>query len=140
MRLKGRTAEATLRVDSPGNAESALQSPEADLPAVLPISRLIALMESAAARLMRSALRDGESSVAVEMNLTHAAPKRVHGAVRAVAAYRGVAGRVHRFTVHAFDESGLIASAEHTRVIVIENRTEGFARQRLGRRGMQLAV
>jgi len=139
MRLKGRTAEATLQVDPAGTAET-FQTPEAGLPAVLPISRLIALMESAAARLMSSALRDGESSVAQEMNLTHAASKGVHGAVRAVAAYRGVAGRVHRFTVHAFDESGLIASAEHTRVIVVEQRTEGLARRRAGRRAMQLAV
>ena len=140
MRMKGRTAEASLQVDSPGTAEAALQSPEVGFPVVLPISRLIALMESAAARLMRSALREGESSVALEMNLTHAAPKGLHGAVRAVATYRGVAGRVHRFTVHAFDETGLIASAEHTRAVVVESRVEGLARRRAGRRAMTLAV
>ena len=140
MNLSGRTAEATLQVYSPGTAETAPLSPDAGFPAVLPISRLVALMELAAARLMRAALGDGESSVALEMNLTHAAPKAVQGLVRAVATYRGFAGRMHRFTVHAFDETGLIASAEHTRAVVVERQLVGLARRRVGRRSMQLNV
>jgi predicted thioesterase len=85
---------------------------------------------------MRAALGDGELSVALEMNLTHAAPKGVQGAARAVATYRGVAGRVHRFTVHVFDESGLIASAEHSRAVVAEPRSVALER----RRAIQLNV
>jgi len=139
MRLKGRTAEAILQVHSPDTAEAALLPHVTGLPAVLPISRLVALMELAAGRLMRSSLRDGESSVALEINLTHVTRKGTRGIVRAVARYRGIAGRVHHFTVHTFDESGLIASAEHTRAVVVEQPPKDVER-RAGRRATQLAV
>lgn len=153
MSSKGRTAEAQLAMPPPpGIAEARPMSPHGGFPAVLPISRLTALMELAAVRLMQPRLRDEESSIAIEMNVTHCALARMHGAAaspvaclaaceaRAVASYREVAGRLHRFTVHVFDETGLIASAEHTRAVVVERRLLGMARRRAGLRSMQLAV
>ena len=84
-------------------------------------------MEQAAARLVQQGLDDAHSSIGIAMNVTHASPALASGdfrgaSVRAVASYRGIAGRLHYVAVDAFDESGLIASAEHTRAIVIGRR------------------
>ena len=96
-------------------------------------SRMIELMESAAARLMRVHLRDGETSVAVAMNVTFAAASLRHPqaalAMRAVASYNGISGKLHRFRINAFDESGLIGTAEHTRAVVVERRLVRVANQ-----------
>jgi fluoroacetyl-CoA thioesterase len=141
MMLKGRTAEVRLAVSSPYTAEPESRSPRGSFPAVLPISRLTALMELAAVRLMQPDLGAAETSIAIEMNVTHAAPAQHPSAnVRAVASYRGIVGRLHHFNVNVFDETGLIASAEHTRAVVIEHRLLGIARRRAGRRSMQLAI
>ena len=58
----------------------------------------------------------------------------------AIAIHRGVSGRLHRFTLHAFDESGLIGSAEQTRAVVHERRFTALARKRVGRSSPQLQV
>ena len=116
MTLRARTAEATLRMS----------------PAALAYSRMIELMELAAVRLMKSHQRDGESSVSIAMKVTHAASTTVGGTLRAVAAYDGISGRLHRFKINVFDESGLIGSAEHTRAVVIERRLSVVAPRRVG--------
>jgi fluoroacetyl-CoA thioesterase len=96
-------------------------------------SRMIELMESAAARAMKVHLNDGETSVAVAMNVTYAAPslRHPHGgmSMRAVASYVGISGKLHRFRINAFDESGLIGTAEHTRAVVVERRLVRVAAQ-----------
>lgn len=116
MTLRPRTAEATLRMS----------------PAALTYSRMIELMELAAVRLMKSHQRDGESSVSIAMRVTHAASTTVGGTLRAVAAYDGISGRLHRFKINVFDESGLIGSAEHTRAVVIERRLSVVTQRRAG--------
>jgi predicted thioesterase len=137
MNFKGRTAEVILRVH-PKPAEVA--PPEGDLPPVLPISRISQLMEQAAARLMRPMLRDGESSLAVSLNLTHVVTGPISGNLRAVATHQGAGGREHRFLVHVFDESGLVASAEHRRAIVGDRRVVGLARRGASRPPLPLDV
>jgi predicted thioesterase len=97
-------------------------------------------MELAAMRLMKQNLRDGESSVGIAMNVTHAAHGHVSGTVRAVAAHAGVSGRLHRFTINLFDESGLIGSAKHTRAVVVERRLSAVARRHAGKPGVPLMV
>jgi fluoroacetyl-CoA thioesterase len=96
-------------------------------------SRMIELMESAAARIMKVHLDDGETSVAVAMNVTYAAPSLRHShagsSMRAVASYVGISGKLHRFRINAFDESGLIGTAEHTRAVVVERRLVRVATQ-----------
>ena len=81
-------------------------------------------------------MRDGESSVAVAMNVTYAAAslRQPNGGstMRAVATHCGISGRLHRFKINVFDESGLIGTAEHTRAVVIERRLTSIARQRGG--------
>jgi fluoroacetyl-CoA thioesterase len=144
MSLKARTAEVSLQVSLPSHlqqpAEAPSLSPQDGLPAVLATSRMIELMELAAARLMKPHLRDGESSVAISMNVTHASRTPVNGFVRAVATPESISGRLHRFTIHAFDESGLIGSAEHTRAVVVEKRLMAMARRRAGLPSLMLDV
>ena len=137
--MKYRTAEAILRT-TPETAEATQQSP-GGFPLIPATSRMVELMEIAAARLMKPRLQEGEASVAVAMNVTYAAHSLRHpgnGSMRAVASYNGISGRLHRFTINAFDESGLIGTAEHTRAVVIERRVMGIAHQRAGKLDMPL--
>ena len=105
---------------------------------------MIELMEMAAAKLMKSRLRDGESSVAVAMNVTYAAAslrnREGESTMRAVASYSGITGRLHRFKINAFDESGLIGSAEHTRAIVMERRLTSVARRLAGETSLLMTI
>ncbi len=125
MSVRSRTGEATLHLYP--------LKITVGFPTVLARSRMIELMELAAARLMKPHLRDAESSVSMEMNVTHIASTTVGGTLRAVAAYAGVAGRLHRFKINVFDESGLIGSAEHTRAVIVERRLPATARRRAGK-------
>ena len=128
MNVESRTAEAA-RVSPPHPASLA----------VLRTSRVVELMELAAARLLLPQLRDGEESIAIETHLTHLA-RSSSGSWRVVARSHGAAGRLHRLTVNVFDESGLIASAAHTRAVVASRRVWGLARRRAGLPSMQLGV
>lgn len=143
MSVIGKTAEVRLRALSPDAAEDP-PSPEEGFPAALvrstlASSRVMALIELAAARLMQSQLAAGESSVSVEMNVTHLVAGS-QGDLRAVATYLGTQGRLHHFRVHAFDETGLIGSADHTRAVVLPKRLLAGARRRAGRPAMLLNV
>ena len=122
MSVKSRTGEATLRLCPP--------KATVGFPAVLARARMIELMELAAARLMKPHLSDAETSVSMEMKVTHVASTTVGGTLRAVATYAGVAGRLHRFRINVFDESGLIGSAEHTRAVTTERRLLAKRRRR----------
>ena len=128
MSHKPRIAEATLRL-SPAHGPGG--------------SAITALMELAALRLVHQGLDGTESSVGIRMSVTHAAPALASGeirgaSVRAVASYRGIAGRVHYVAIDAFDESGLIASAEHTRVIISGQSMRAGGRRRIRTRAMLL--
>ena len=140
--MKYRTAEASLRMSPPGTAEATHVSAEGGF--VPATSRMIELMEIAAARLMKPRLHDGEASVSVAMNVTYAAHslRQSNGGstMRAVATHNGMSGRLHRFKINAFDESGLIGSAEHTRAVVIERRLTSVARRLAGESSALLTV
>src|SRR6188768_3306325 len=130
--VKSRTGEATLRFYPPKVTDG--------FPVVFARARMVELMELAAARLMKPNLRDSESSVSIEMKVTHVASTTVGGTLRAVAAYAGVAGRLHRFRINVFDESGLISSAEHTRAVIIERRLLATAPRRADKATAQSMV
>jgi predicted thioesterase len=106
----------------------------------LPMSRIAQLMEQAAARVLRPRLEDGQTSLTLTMNMTHAVTGPISGNLRAVATFQGANRREYRFLVHVFDESGLVASAEHSRAIVGARRIAGLARKRAGKPSMQLSV
>lgn len=132
MSVRSRTGEATLHLYPPQITVG--------FPAVLARSRMIELMELAATRLMQPNLRAAESSVLIEMKVTHIASTTVGGTLRAVAAYAGVAGRLHRFRINVFDESGLIGSAEHTRAVLTERRLPAMSRRRADTASVQAIV
>ena len=140
--MKIRTAEARFRMLNPVTQEATQLSIKNDFPAVPATSRMIELMEMAAARLMRPRLQDGESSVAVAMNVVYAAPHmrqpNAANTLRAVASYKEISGRLHRFTINAFDESGLVGTAEHTRAVLVERKLSDVAREQAGKRGVGL--
>jgi predicted thioesterase len=138
MSVVGKTAEVHLRLLSPDSAEARSPSPRDGFPAAFVTSRLVDMMELAAARLMRSRLAPGESTLGIELKLTHVAATTPGAWVRAVATYRCISGRLHRFSIHAFDRTGLIATCEHTRAVVTSRRLLAQARKRAGRASMLL--
>jgi predicted thioesterase len=128
----GESAEASLTVQRGDTAQALAVSSEDSFPDVFATSRMIALMEVAAARLMRPMLQSGELSVGVGMNIRHTAATPVGCRVRAVATYIGPEGKLFRFRVEAFDEAGSIGSGEHTRAIVATERLLAGAARRRG--------
>jgi fluoroacetyl-CoA thioesterase len=127
----GDSAEADLAVQPSDTAEALALSPEDVFPAVFATSRLIALMEIAAARLLKPMLQPGELTVGVTLHVNHTAATPVGCKVHAVATYLGPAGKFFRFKVEAFDEAGPIGEGEHTRAIInTERLLAGAARRR----------
>ena len=131
MNLSGQSAEASLVVQQSDTAEALRLGDEDAFPAVFATSRMVALMEIAAARVLRALLRDGELSVGVSIDVKHGAATPVGCRVRAVATYQGLEGKLHRFKVEAFDDAGPIGSGEHLRAIVSTERLVAGARKRI---------
>ena len=67
----GERAQAELTVQFADTAKALALEVDDDFPAVFATSRMIALMELAAARLMRPLLKDGELSVGVSLDVRH---------------------------------------------------------------------
>ena len=126
----GDSHEATLVVSASDTARALATAPEDDFPAVFATSRMVALMELAASRLMKSMLGAGQLSVGVGVNVTHMAPTPPGATARAVATYLGPEGKLFRFKVEAFDGAGIIGQGEHTRAIVTTERLIAGAERR----------
>lgn len=118
----GDSAEATLVVQASDTAKHLALSPEDDFPEVFATSRMVALMELAAARLMKPVLQPGQLSVGVTVNVKHGAATPVGCRARAVAHYLGMEGKLYRFRIEAFDEAGPIGEGEHSRAIIATER------------------
>jgi fluoroacetyl-CoA thioesterase len=118
----GDVGEVT-QVVGPGDTANAMsRSPEEDFPEVLATTRMIGLMELAAALPMRKLLGAGQLSVGVGVFVQHLAATPVGVEVRAVATFLGRDGKLYRFKVQAFDRGGLVGEGEHTRAIVATER------------------
>ena len=115
----------------PSDSATALElSSEDSFPDVFATSRLVALMEMAATRLMRPLLEPGQHSVGVLVSIKHTAATPVGGNVRTLATYLGPEGKLYRFKVEAFDDAGPIGDGEHTRAIVTTSRLLAGAAKR----------
>ena len=101
-------------------------------PPVYATSRMIGLMELAAARLMRPLLRPGELSVGVSVEIRHGAATPVGVRVDAEARFAWMEGKLFVFEVAARDAAGEIGRGMHRRAIVEEARLIRGARQRAG--------
>jgi fluoroacetyl-CoA thioesterase len=127
----GITAEASY-VATDRDMASALSISEQDqFPEVFSTSRMIALMETAAARVMRPLLQSGQLSVGVAVNIKHLAATPNHTRVSARATYLGMEGKLYKFRVEAFDPGGKIGEGEHTRAIINTERLIQGAKSRL---------
>jgi predicted thioesterase len=135
MIASGTSAEMSLTVQPSDTARALSISAEDSFPAVFATSRMIALMELAAARAMRPLLEPGQLSVGVTVNVKHTAATPVGCVVRAVATYLGSEGKLHRFKVEAFDEAGSIGDGEHSRSIIGTDRLLAGAERRRPRAG-----
>ncbi len=93
-----------------------------DFPEVFATSRMVALMELAAARLMKPLLQDGELSVGVNVNVNHIAATPNNEVVNTVARFKGMEGKLFAFEVELFDKGGKAGFGTHTRAIVKTER------------------
>jgi len=126
------SAEAELVVARRDTASEIGLTSEDSFPEVFATSRMIALMEVAAARAMRPLLAAGQQSVGVGIDVKHCAATPVGSRVRAVARWTRDEGRLVHFSVQAFDEAGLIGEGAHTRAIVDTARLLSGAGKRRG--------
>ncbi len=124
------TAAAHLIVRPSDLASNLNIETEDAFPAVFATSRLVALMEVAAARLLRSQLREGELSVGVTLEVKHTAATPLGGNVTATAKYIGREGKLFLFEVSAADDAGEIGRGTHKRAIVTTERLIAGAAQR----------
>ena len=127
------TATAELMV-SPADLASSISTPGGDeFPAVLATARMIALMETAAARVLQPLLGPGELSVGVTVDITHLAPTPPGVLVTAKARYTGREGKLFVFEISAQDEGGEIGRGSHKRAIVETERLQRAAANRNAR-------
>src|SRR5262245_56386067 len=124
----GTIGSATLLVGDADLANALEADPGDTFPAVLATARMIALMETAASRVLKPLLGPGELSVGIEVSVRHSAPTPLGAQVRAEARYLGAEGKRHRFEVAAFDGAGEIGRGTHERAIIVQSRlVEGAA-------------
>ncbi len=99
-------------------------------PRVLATSRMVAMMELAAARLMRPLLAAGEMSVGVTLDITHEAATPPGAEVRTTARFREREGKLFVFDVTAEDPAGIVGRGTHKRAIVATARIVAGAERR----------
>jgi len=103
-----------------------------EFPDVLATSRMIALMELAAARLMRNRLEPGQLSVGVGVDVRHLAATPLFETITVKAKDAGVEGKLRKFRVEVTDAGGLVGEGWHTRAIVTPGRLLDGAAKRIG--------
>jgi len=118
-------------VVSASDLASALRlGPEDAFPPVLATARMVALMELAAARVLRPFLGPGELSVGVTVDVTHSAPTPEGVAVTATARFLGREGKLFLFEIVARDRGGEIGRATHRRAVISSERLVAASRRR----------
>jgi len=116
------TVELTYVVQTTDLAKALSGDAQDDFPEVLATSRMIGLMELAAARLMKPSLAENELSVGVNVNVNHFAATPNNEEVKVVAIYKGMEGKLYIFDVELYDRGGKAGSGTHSRAIVDTER------------------
>ena len=125
----GSTAEV-FKVVTEDDLASILGEVDDIFPKVFATSKMVALMEIAASRVLKKFLSNSECSVGIEVNINHVSPTTIGAKVRAQAILIDFVDNVFTFTVQASDESGLIGEGTHKRSIVnIERLEKGALRK-----------
>ena len=129
----GTFATAELRVDERDLAsalDSAFNGADA-FPAVFATSRMVALMEVAASRVLAPLLDPGELSVGVTVDITHSAATPPGAMVNATATLTSIEGKLFVFDVRASDDAGEIGRGTHKRAVISTARLlDGAAKRR----------
>lgn len=128
----GASARATAIVTESDLADKVVHGPGDVFPAVYATSRMVALMEVAAARVLAPILEPGENSVGVTVEIEHTSPTPPGARVTAEARFLGREGKLYLFEIVAHDESGIIGKGRHKRAIVDPRRLEARAAERRG--------
>jgi len=131
MLYPGESAEASFIAGDRDMAKSISISANDDFPEVFATSRMIALMEVVASRLMKRVLEATQLSVGVGVFVKHLAATPNNTEVRAVATFIEMEGKLYKFKVEAFDPAGKIGEGEHTRAVIDAERLLSGARKRI---------
>ena len=127
----GESAEASYTATDRDMAKSLSISADDDFPEVFATSRMIALMEVVASRLMKRVLEATQLSVGVGVFVKHLAATPNNTEVRAVATFIEMEGKLYKFKIEAFDPAGKIGEGEHTRAVIDAERLLSGARKRI---------
>jgi len=127
----GETGELSFVATDGDMARALSVSPEDNFPEVFATSRMVALMELAAARVMRRILEPQQLSVGVGVCIKHLAATPNNTEVRAVATFVEMEGKLYKFTIEAFDPAGKIGEGEHTRAVIDSERLISGAKKRI---------
>ena len=125
-------ATAELFVQPSDLASSLSTDPSEVFPEVFATARMVALMELAAAKVLKPLLEEGQLSVGVTVDITHLAPTPPGVKVSATARYLGRDGKLFLFEVSATDPAGEIGRGTHNRAIVSTERLLAGALKRKG--------
>lgn len=112
------TATLTFTVEE-GDTAAAVGS--GSLP-VLGTPRLLAWCEATTCAAIERALSPGETSVGTRVEIEHAKASPVGARITVTASETYADGRLHRFTVAAFQDKKVVATGEVTRVVVITEK------------------
>jgi predicted thioesterase len=124
------TASARLVVEHQDLASNISQDPQDAFPPVFATARMVALMETAAARILHSCLKPDELSVGVSVNISHTAATPLGVPVTANARYVGQEHKLFVFEVWAEDAGGEIGRGIHKRAVVTVDRLLSGATRR----------
>jgi len=128
----GATAELEWRVGAPDLASALSREPWHDFPAVFATHRMIALMELAATKALRSLYHEREMSVGVSVEVSHISPTPPGSMVKVKATFLRKEGKLYVFEVEAEDEGGRIGHGIHKRAIISIDRLIDGAKRRVG--------
>ena len=92
---------------------------------------MVALMENAAMNCINDYLEEGETSVGTEINVRHISASPLGMEVYAIATVIGSEGRKITFKIEAFDKSGKIGEATHSRFVLLSDIFEAKAKAKL---------
>lgn len=126
----GATATVTYEVRESDLASALTLDPGDRFPRVFATSRMVSVMELAAARVLRPLLGPGELSVGITIDVIHTAPTPLAATVRATATFVAREGKRYVFDLVAVDDGGEIGRGRHVRAIVETERLEAAAAAR----------
>ena len=122
--------ELNYAVRSSDSAKALSTDPQDDFPEVFATSRMIAVMELAAARLMKPLLSEGELSVGVVVDIQHLGATVVGSEVTVKAVFRKMSGKLFVFDVTLTDGGHIVGKGSHSRAIVQASRLINEAKKR----------